>query len=182
MGIPGWKLQLMRHQRPSVMRHPTPPDLAGLGSQTAALCDVTRQILHRLDSLIQAMTLSPVTAPSILRPGDPVVMHGFGDLIELFKLSMATVPVSHEVVQVEAAPNKITTVIRNAGERTVPMLLTNNDNAQILRWGAETLTHLNGAVLKSESSAIINILPGTNVYAIFPLFTSTVSISRLGIP
>lgn len=182
MGIPGYKRQLMRGQRPSVMRQPTPPDLAGLGIQTAALCNVTRQVLNRLDSLIEAMTLSPVTAPAILRPGDPVVMQGFGELIRVFKLSMATVPVTHEVVQVPCTPSAITPVIVNPSERTIPMLLTNNDNAQIVRWGAETLTHLNGAILKSEESVIIHVLPGTTIYAIFPLFTGTVSLSRLGIP
>lgn len=182
MGIPGYKLQLMRHQRPSVISEPTPADLAGLGSQTAALCEMTRQVLNRMDALIQAITSIPLTEPEILARGAPIT--GIDDLlIGYIRLSMASVPVTHEVLQVEGgAAVAITPVIRNTSERTIPFMLTNNDNAQFLRWGADTLTVLNGAILKNETSVIITVSANSSIYAVFPVHTSTVSLSRLAIP
>lgn len=180
MGIPGYKLQLMRHHRPSVMRQPTPGDLAGLGGQTAALCEMTRQVLNRLDALIAAITGSPLGSPEAFERG---VLTRDDTLIDSIRLSMASVPITHEVVQVAGgATVAITPIIRNTGERPIPFMITNNDNAQFLRWGSETLTPLNGAILRAETTIIVRVLPSSTVYAIFPTFTKTVSVSRLGIP
>jgi hypothetical protein len=142
---------------------------------------MTRQVLNRMDALIQAITSIPLTEPEILARGAPIT--GDDLLIGYIRLSMATVPVTHEVLQVEGgAAVAITPVIRNTSERTIPFMLTNNDNAQFLRWGADTLTVLNGAILKNETSVIITVSANSSIYAVFPVHTSTVSLSRLGIP
>lgn len=186
MGVPSWKLQQMRRQPLSVITQPPPADLAGLGSQTAALCEISRQVINRLDMLIEAITGSPLRTTDALRAieaGDPLLMAGIATLTEYFRLSLASVPITHEVLQVAGGGlASITPVIRNSSERTIPMMLTNDDNAQFVRWGADTLTVLNGAILKDSTSEIIRVLPNSIIYAIFPAFSSTVSVSRLGIP
>lgn len=170
------------------MRPEKPRSLAGLGSQTAALCDITRQVLRRFDLLIEAMGGSQrsistgVLAPRLNDRADVVLINALAKLTELFRLSLATIPVTHEVVEVLESSSGITEIIRNSTERVVPMMITNNDTSQFLKYGAETLTHLNGAMLMSEKSIIVNVMPSSAVYAVFPLYTASVSISRLGIP
>jgi len=106
-----------------------------------------------------------------------------GKLIEYIRLGLASVPITHERVQVVGGEDvPITPVIKNPTGRSIPMMLTNDDNAQLLRWGSDTVTQINGAILSSEKTAIIVVPPDSYIYAIFPMFTSTVSISRLGIP
>lgn len=185
MGIPGYKLQIMRHQRPSVMREPTPQDLAGVGDLSGALCEISRQLAVRLDLLTEVMGQFPAQILQVLEAAGHLDVR---ELTHYMKLSLASVPITHETVRVLGGtdgagdPVAITPVIRNTIGKSVPMLITNDDNSQKLRWGASTLTQTNGAILTSEKSEKIWVPPDALVYAVFPLFTGTVSISRLGVP
>ena len=180
MGIPGDKRQLMRGQRPSILAERRPQDLAGLGSQTTALCEMFRQLAVRLDRLTAVMSQFPAQMIQVLQVAGDLDL---GKLIEYIRLGLASVPITHERVQVVGGEDvPITPVIKNPTGRSIPMMLTNDDNAQLLRWGSDTVTQINGAILSSEKTAIIVVPPDSYIYAIFPMFTSTVSISRLGIP
>jgi len=166
-------------QRGSVVTRP-PRDLAGLGSQMTALCEMTRQLAVRLDRLTAVMSQFPAQMIQVLQVAGDLDL---GKLIEYIRLGLASVPITHERVQVVGGEDvPITPVIKNPTGRSIPMMLTNDDNAQLLRWGSDTVTQINGAILSSEKTAIIVVPPDSYIYAIFPMFTSTVSISRLGIP
>lgn len=175
----------MRQERPSLLRERTPQDLAGLGSQMTALCEMSRQLAIRLDRLTAVMSQFPAQMIQVLQVAGDLDL---GKLIEYMRLGLASVPMTHERVQVAGGtdgagdPVAITPVIKNPTGRSIPMMLTNDHNAQLLRWGSDTLTQITGAILSSETSVIIVVPPNSYVYAVFPLFTGTVSISRLGIP
>lgn len=170
----------MRQERPSLLRERTPGDLSELGAVSGTLCEISRQLAVRLDRLTAVMSQFPAQMLQVVEAAGDVDL---GKLIEYMRLSLASVPITHERVQVAGGLGvAITPVIKNPTGRSIPMMLTNDDNGQLLRWGSDTLTQINGAILSSEKSAIIYVPPNSYVYAIFPLFTSTVSISRLGIP
>lgn len=152
------------------------PGLAGIDS-TGALCEIGRQLASRLDALIGLLGRSHAQITSIVSDNDS----GIGDLAALLKLSLASAPLTHDRIQVSTSPERI---ISNASERTVAFTITNNDGSQKVIWGTETLSSVNsnGIYLDAESSVKIYVPRDTDVYAFFPIATSSVSVSKLSIP
>jgi hypothetical protein len=150
------------------------------GVLSGDLCEISRQLAVRLDRLTQVMSQFPAQMMQVLEAAGDLDLR---ELTKYIKLGLASVPTTHETVRVAGGTGvAITPVIKNPTANSVPMMITNDDVGQLLRWGSSTLTQTNGAILSSEKSAIIRVPPNSYVYAIFPLFTGTVSISRLGIP
>lgn len=175
----------MLQDRRSDMTRPMPRDLAGVGDLSGSLCEISRQLALRLDRLTDVMSQFPARMLQVLESAGQLDVR---ELTHYIKMSLASVPTTHETVKVaggavpSGAPVPITPVIKNPMDNSVPMMITNDDNAQLLFWGASTLTQTNGAILSSQETVIIVVPPNSYVYAIFPMFTGTVSISRLGIP
>lgn len=171
--------------RRSDMTQPMQRDLTGVGDLSGALCEISRQLALRLDRLTDVMSQFPAHMLQVLESAGQLDVR---ELTHYIKMSLASVPTTHETVKVaggtdaSGAAVAITPVIKNTTDDSVPMMMTNDDNAQMLMWGSSTLTQTNGAILSSEKTVIIVVPPNSYVYAVFPLYTRTVSISRLGIP
>lgn len=135
----------------------------------SALCAVNRQLAQRIDELISVLTGA---AP------EPVVGQR-EDVAGLLRLLLASMPRDHQVVTVGTGP---TPIAENTGAFDVPVLLTNFDIAQRLRYGTATLTTTSGPVIDTETTQKVVIPSNQTLYGLVPTATIQVAVSRLYLP
>ncbi len=137
------------------------------------LCSAFRQVVNRLDALTNALKVSPVlNALSGMAPS-------FKNLERYLRLSLASMPEQHQTITVVSTATR---VIANSSNDDMAVMVTNDDVANDLRYGASTIDGIRGVVLKREESVKLIVPPSTEVYALFPLATGTVTVSKLILP
>lgn len=140
----------------------------------AALCAIGRQLAVRLDKLIEVSQ----EAQAAYVAGGPGVMT-LTELIELLRLDLASFPRDHRQVTVGNTP---TLVFENPQNRTIPVLITNQDNAQILHYGQAAVTVTNGPTIGTKESLKVNVSQSSNLYGVVDAGTIEVGVSVLDLP
>ena len=145
------------------------------------LCGIARQIVERLDSIdrgVRGIAIEEGEGSTIYAEksiGDL----GIPDLIEYTRLALASMPTQHQVVALSTSPE---VVIDNSNPDPVAMLITNEDNALVMRYGSDTVTATNGAILPPETSMKVIIPANTKLYAILPSGTASIGVAKLELP
>lgn len=141
-----------------------------------ALCQIGRQLALRLDQIIhlQGGPRAPDNGMEIYE--EP---RRFDETTELVRLSLASYPADHIAVAVGTA---LTPLAENVSPNPVPVLLVNNDAAQLLRYGGPTMTLLTGGIVHTEDSKIIQVPPNATLYGMVAVATISVSVSHLILP
>jgi len=98
------------------------------GQILEVMCAVGRQLAYRLEKLIDVIERGPDDgiAPMF---GPGAAATPIGQMIQLMRLSMASYPRNHTTVTVTAAG---IVMISNPHPYTIPVMVTNLDNAQFL--------------------------------------------------
>lgn len=133
----------------------------------SALCAINRQLAERIDQLIEVTRAAR---------GEPVRGESVSDLLRIL---LASMPRDHRVLTVSTAP---TPMAENRGRLDVPVLVTNYDHAQQLRYGTATLTDTSGPVIDPETTEKIVIPPNETLYGLVPAATIQVAVSTLFLP
>jgi len=143
----------------------------------SALCAVNRQLAQRIDELID---ITKRVARGEPIPDGPVIMPGARENVaDLLRILLASMPRDHQVVTVGTAP---TWMAENKSGLDVPVLVTNYDHAQQLRYGTATLTDTSGPVIDPESTEKIVIPPNQTLYGLVPTATISVAVSTRFLP
>jgi hypothetical protein len=95
------------------------------------------------------------------------------------RLSLASYPADHIAVTVTTA---LTPLAENVSPNPVPVLIINNDAAQLLRYGGPTMTLPTGGIVHTEDSKIIQVPPNATLYGMVAVATISVSVSHLFLP
>lgn len=133
----------------------------------SALCAINRQLAERIDQLIEVTRTAA---------GDRVRGESAAGLLRIL---LASMPRDHRVLVVGTS---ITPLAENRGHLDVPVLVTNYDHAQQLRYGTATLTDTSGPVIDPESTEKIVIPPNETLYGLVPTATIAVAVSTLFLP
>lgn len=159
MGIPG-----VRKLTPQLK----PDDIA-------SICTIARQLAVRIDDLIAQLAVSPERA--FMYAGRET--GGIAEAVYLLRLHLASMPRDHKVVTVT---NEATPILENPSGNVVPVMVTNNDNAQYLRYGVGTLAGDTAPIIAPRAKEKIHIPPSTTLYGIVGGGDITVAVSRLALP
>lgn len=139
------------------------------------LCSVGRQLAYRLDKLIDV--LEPDEVLPGYRPGERHTP--MGRLIELNRLELASYPKDHRIAVITNAGDLI---INNPLPYSIPVLVTNLDNAQFLFYGTSRGTVLNAPLIDPESKEKIILSPNSDLFGIVLGAAINVGISNLDLP
>ena len=161
-----------------------PPNTLGLlGANRElvnAICSVGRQLANRVDQLIrlQSRRYITVTGPDGETIIQPEAAPG-DDTADLLRLVLANYPANHILVTVGTA---LTPLAENVSPDPVVVMLTNNDAAQILRYGGPTMTQATGLIIQTERSEPVRLPPNSVLYGMVAVATIQVGVSRLILP
>jgi len=101
-------------------------------------------------------------------------------LVALARLDLASYPMDHQPVTIEITK---TPIAHNVYEYPTALLLTNHDNAQILYYGAGSVTTVTGGILDPLTSTKIILPAGAELFGIVAgPGTVAASVSTLGLP
>lgn len=144
-----------------------------------ALCAMNRQLAMRIDELIEVIKRAARGEPMPGVPGVHVAPGARESVADLLRIALASMPRDHQVVTVGTAP---TWIAENKSGLDVPVLVTNYDFAQQLRYGTATLTNTSGPLIDTEDSKKIVIPPNQTLYGMVPVATIQVAVSTLYLP
>ena len=143
------------------------------------VCSSFRQIAFRLDKLIDVLergpdaeALAPITGPG--QAYTPITR-----MVEMMRLDLASYPRDH---QIRVIPNTGDKIMSNPLPYSIPILVTNQDNAQKLYYGASTATMTNAPIIEPEASKKIILSPNADLYGVVIGADITVAISNLDLP
>lgn len=137
----------------------------------SALCAVNRQLAMRIDELIDIMKrVAPAIVPEVATQEN---------IADLLRLLLASMPADHQVVTVGTTP---TWLAENFATLGLPVLITNYDVAQKLRYGTSTVMATGGPLIDTEATEKIVIPANQSLYGLVPAATIQVAVSRLVIP
>lgn len=146
----------------------------------SALCAVNRQLAERIDELIDIIKRTARGEPIPGVPGAPAVLPGAQESVAgLLRILLASMPRDHQIVTVGTTP---TWMAENKSSLDVPVLVTNQDFAQQLRYGTATLTATTGPLIDPETTEKVVIPPNQVLYGLVPAATIDVAISTLFLP
>lgn len=142
------------------------------------MCSVGRQLAYRLEKLIDVIERGPDDGIATLF-GPGAVATPIGQMIQLMRLSMASYPRNHATVSVTAAG---IVMISNPHPYTIPVMITNLDNAQFLFYGSSPASILTSPLIDPESKEKINVSPNSDLYGIVAGAAINVAVSLLDLP
>ena len=151
-----------------------------VGSQDtiAALCAIGRQLAMRLDELIHIMQQAEGIAPGVPRPPG-VPAERAPEWIELMRMLLASYPRAGAALTVG---NSAKPIAQNTSSRPIPVLVTNQDHAQILYYGEATVEAGAAATIQPKESKKIIVPESTSLYGIVEGADIQVAVSSLVIP
>lgn len=142
------------------------------------LCSIGRQLALRLDQIIHLQG-----GPRALPPGNGLEIYEeprrYDETTELLRLVTASYPADHINVTVTTA---LTPLAENVSPHPVPVLLINNDAAQMLRYGGPTMTLPTGGIIQTEDSGVVHVPPNAVLYGMVAVATISVGVSHLILP
>ena len=142
------------------------------------ICSVGRQLAYRLEKLIDVLERGPEEAPVVtVTPG--LALTPEERLVALMRLAVASYPKDHRVVPVTNAGVLIAT---NPLPYSIPILVTNLDNAQLLFYGSTISTVLNSPIIDPESSQKIQLSPYSDLFGTVIGAAINVAVSNLDLP
>lgn len=142
------------------------------------ICSVGRQLAYRLEKLIDVLERGPEEPPLVtVTPG--LAMTPEERLVALMRLSVASYPKDHRIVAVTNAGDLIAT---NPLPYSIPILVTNLDNAQFLFYGTAISTVLNSPPIDPESKEKIVLSPNSDLFGIVIGAAISVAVSNLDLP
>lgn len=161
-----------------IRRGEYPQTDAGLAE---VICSVGRQLAFRLEKLIDVLESGPEEPEEGILPisGPGVAYTPIGRMVELMRLDLASYPRDHSVMIVE---NTGTLLVTNSLSYSIPLLITNLDNAQLLYYGASPAAITNAPVIEPESSKKIILSPNRDLRGIVAGADINVAISNLDLP
>lgn len=144
------------------------------------VCSVGRQLGYRLEVLIE--TLQRGAEPDMEAPlsGPGGAYTPITRMVELMRLDLASHPRDHQLRTVTNAGGS--KIMSNTTTYSIPILVTNQDNAQKLYYGSATATITNAPIIEPESSLKIILSPNSDLYGIVVGADITVSVSNLDLP
>ena len=136
------------------------------------LCGIGRQVASRLDRIA-----------ALLRELKPDVVYGaeirLGELLELLRLDLASMPRDHANVAVGSTP---TSLVLNTTGGPLPYIITNLDNAQMLHYGVGSIDANSGPIIKPKESQKVIVQSSSELHGIVGGANISVAVSRLYIP
>jgi hypothetical protein len=142
------------------------------------LCSVGRQLAFRLDKLIDIWE-HPPEEPEAPLYGPGGAYTPIGRLVELMRLDLASYPRNHAVVVVT---NAGVSMIANPLPYSIPVMVTNLDNAQFLYYGSPPAAINTSPIIDPEQSMKILVSPESDLYGIVAGADINVAISNLDLP
>jgi len=142
------------------------------------ICNVGRQLAYRLEKLIDVLERGP-EAPPIVTVAPGLALTPEERMVALMRLATASYPRDHRTAAVTNAGDLI---ISNPNPFSIPVLLTNLDNAQFLYYGTSRATILNAPPIDPESKEKIILSPYADLYGIVLGAAINVAISNLDLP
>ena len=144
------------------------------------LCSVGRQLALRLDKLIDIQMRAVEEPEPIPLPfGQKEPYTPIGRLVELMRLDLASYPRNHATVPVT---NAGVIMISNPLPYTIPLMVTNLDNAQFLYYGSAPAAITNSPMIPPEQGLKILLSPESDLYGIVAGADINVAISDLDLP
>jgi len=146
------------------------------------ICSVGRQLAYRLERLIDVLERGPAEKEEALvapTTGPGAAYTPVGRMVELLRLQLASYPRDHQVQTVTAAG---VMVVSNTRPYSIALLITNEDNAQKLYYGAAPATTTNAPIIEPETSKKIILSPNADLYCRVIGADITVAISNLDLP
>jgi hypothetical protein len=140
------------------------------------VCSVGRQLAYRLEKLIDLLERGPEEPPLVTVTTTEQQQQ---QLLALMRLVAASYPRDHRIVAVTAAGNLIAT---NPLPYSIPILVTNLDNAQFLFYGTSASTVLNSPMIDPESKEKIMLSPNSDLFGIVVGAAISVAVSNLDLP
>lgn len=142
------------------------------------MCSVGRQLAYRLEKLIDVIERGPDDGLAPLF-GPGAVTTPIGQMIQLMRLSMASYPRNHATV---AVTNAGIVMISNPHPYSIPVMITNLDNAQFLYYGSSPASVLTAPLIDPESKQKIVLSPNSDLYGIVAGAAIAVAVSVLDLP
>lgn len=149
------------------------------GAILEVVCSVGRQLAYRLEKLIDVLERAPDEEGLGPTTGPGAQYTPVGRMVELMRLQLASYPRNHSIQVVTNAGDLI---ISNPLSYSIPVLITNQDNAQILWYGSAPATIINAPRIQPEASKKIILSPSSDLYGIVAGANITVAISNLDLP
>lgn len=148
------------------------------GQILEVMCAIGRQLAYRLEKLIDVIERGPEDGIAPLF-GPGAVATPIGQMIQLMRLSMASFPRNHQTVSVT---NAGIVMISNPHPYTIPVMITNLDNAQFLFYGSAPASILTSPLIDPEAKEKINLSPNSDLYGIVAGAAINVAVSVLDLP
>jgi len=148
------------------------------GQILEVMCSVGRQLAYRLEKLIDVIERGPEDGIAPLF-GPGAVATSMGRMIELMRLSMASYPRNHATIPVTAAG---VVMISNPHPYSIPVMITNLDNAQFLYYGSSPASILTAPLIDPEAKEKIILSPNSDLYGIVAGAAIAVAVSVLDLP
>ncbi len=142
------------------------------------ICSVGRQLGYRLEKLIDVLERGPEDLKAPLS-GPGAAYTPIGRLVELMRLDLASYPRDH---QVRTITNSGVKIMSNSLTYSIPILVTNEDNAQKLWYGSAPAAMTNAPIIEPEASKKIILSPNADLYGIVQGADISVGVSHLALP
>lgn len=143
------------------------------------VCSVGRQLAYRLEKLIDVLERAPEEPGLVPTTGPGVQYTPVGRMVELMRLQLASYPRDHAI---KVVTNGGDLIISNLLPYSIPILITNQDNAQRLWYGSAPATINNAPLIEPEASLKIILSPSSDLYGIVSGANITVALSNLDLP
>lgn len=151
-------------------------------SEVEVICAAARQIAFRLDKLIDVIERQEIP-PELEAPisGPGVAYTPIGRLVELTRLQLANFPKDHRTASIGTSREVLA---QNAYSYTIPILVTNLDNAQFLYYGSGTVNASdNSPFIEPQKSMKLYLTPSQDLYVVVAgPGNVTVAVSTLWLP
>lgn len=155
-------------------------DFAGIDATLIeVICSVGRQLAYRLEKLIDVLERGPEPDVTVTPTITGLAATPEERLVALMRLAVASYPKDHRVVVVTNAGVLLAT---NPLPYSIPILVTNLDNAQLLFWGTTISTVLNSPIIDPESSEKITLSPYSDLFGTVIGAAINVAVSNLDLP
>ena len=142
-----------------------------------ALCSIGRQLAYRLEKLIDVLERGP-EEPDLPLSG-PSSAVSIARLVELMRLDLASYPIDHTTIAVTSSGVLLAT---NALPHSIPLMITNLSNADILYYGDSRATIANAPIIDPETSKKILLSPNSDLFGIVSGASISVAVSQLDRP
>jgi len=152
-------------------------------SEIDVICAVGRQLAYRLDKLIDVIQRGEPEPEELLAPttGPGVAYTPIGRMVELMRLELANLPKDHRTASIGTTRVPLA---QNPYSYTIPILVTNLDNAQFLYYGSGTVSVSgNSPFIEPEKPMKLYLTPSQDLYVVVAGPANvTVAISNLWLP